>query len=67
MRWGTILTAVLCWSFAVDANAATIIHAGRLIDGRNNEPQSEMSIVVEDGRITNVARGYVGKERGLFS
>ena len=64
MRWGTILTTVLCWSFAVDANAATIIHAGRLIDGRNDDPQSEMSIVVEEGRITNVERGYVEPNEG---
>ncbi|HLQ45582.1 MAG TPA: amidohydrolase family protein, partial [Planctomycetaceae bacterium] len=64
MRWGTILAAVFCWSLAANADAATIIHAGRLIDGRSDEPQSEMSIVIEDGRITQVARGYVEPKDG---
>lgn len=64
MRWGLIVIAVLCWFFAADIQAATIIHAGRLIDGRNDEPQAEMSIVIEDGKITNVARGYVELKAG---
>ncbi|MBI5761396.1 MAG: amidohydrolase family protein [Planctomycetales bacterium] len=64
MRWGTIVTAFFCSLVAVNANAATIIHAGRLIDGRNDEPQSEMSIVIDDGKITNVARGYVEPKDG---
>lgn len=41
------------------APAATIIHAARLIDGRSGELQTEMSLVIEDGRITRVVRGYV--------
>ena len=64
MRCVAILTAVLCWSCTVDANASTIIHAGRLIDGRNDEPQSEMSIVIDEGKITNIARGYVEPKDG---
>ena len=35
-------------------SATTIIHAGRLIDGRNDEVQTEMSIVIENGAITEV-------------
>ena len=64
MRSRLVLTAVLCLSCTLGSNAATIIHAGRLIDGRNDEPQSEMSIVIEDGKITNVARGYVEPKDG---
>ncbi len=40
-------------------SAATIIHAGRLIDGRSDELQTEMSIVVENGRITEVVSGFL--------
>ena len=64
MRWSVIVTAVLCGFFAANIPAATIIHAGRLIDGRNDEPQAEMSIVIEDGKITNIARGYVEPKAG---
>jgi imidazolonepropionase-like amidohydrolase len=64
MRYVALVTAVLCWSCNLDANAATIIHAGRLIDGRNDEPQAEMSIVIDAGKITNVARGYVEPKEG---
>ena len=54
----TLALAVLLWSPAALANAATIIHAGRLIDGRSGEPRSEVSIVIEEGRIVGVVAGY---------
>lgn len=44
--------------------AATIIHAGRLIDGRSDKLQTEMSIVVDDGRITKVVPGFLKPEEG---
>jgi imidazolonepropionase-like amidohydrolase len=40
-------------------SAATIIHAGRLIDGRNDEVQTEMSIVIENDTITEVVAGFL--------
>ena len=40
------------------ASAATIIHAGRLIDGKADELRREVTITVEDGRITGVVAGY---------
>ena len=44
------------------ANAQrTIIHCGLLIDGRSNEAQSQMSIVVEGDRIVAVSKGFVTK------
>lgn len=39
--------------------AATVIHAGRLIDGRSPEPQQAMTIVIDGGRIVQVASGYL--------
>jgi imidazolonepropionase-like amidohydrolase len=39
------------------AQAATVIHAGNLIDGRADRALGEATIVVEDGRITGVERG----------
>jgi imidazolonepropionase-like amidohydrolase len=46
------------------ADAATIIHAGRLIDGVSDQPRTEMSIVVEGGRITRVVSGYMQPQEG---
>jgi len=63
MRNFVIATAILCF-LAADGRAATIIHAGRLIDGRGAKPQAEMSIVIDDGRITNVASGYIDPKEG---
>lgn len=40
------------------AFAATLIHAGRLIDGVENAALTERTIVVDGGRITAVERGY---------
>jgi imidazolonepropionase-like amidohydrolase len=40
------------------AHAATIIHAGSLIDGRAERASGPATIVVEDGRITAIERGH---------
>ena len=61
-----------CWIGSVfagllmswNAQAATIIHAGRLIDGRTDAPRSQVSIVVEQGRITRVEAGYLEPAAG---
>ena len=39
--------------------ASTIIHAGRLIDGRGGELQTKVSLIIDDGRITQIAAGYL--------
>ena len=49
---------------ATHAGAATIIHAGRLIDGGSGGPRSEVSIVVEKDRITKLAPGYLAAGEG---
>ena len=61
---------LLSWLIAVSVvpsqivSAATIIHAGRFIDGRSDEMQTEVSIVVEDGKITEVVKGYINPAAG---
>jgi imidazolonepropionase-like amidohydrolase len=49
---------------ALQGSAGTIIHAGRLIDGRSEEVRTEMSIVIEDGRVTRIADGYLEPSEG---
>lgn len=44
--------------FAGSADAATLIHAGRLIDGVANAPVSEVTIVVDGNVIKGVEKGY---------
>jgi len=41
-----------------------IIHAGKLIDGKTDKIQSEMSIVVSGKRIVDIRKGYVAGEEG---
>jgi imidazolonepropionase-like amidohydrolase len=59
----TIAVSVLLWSLAAVTHAATIIHAGRLIDGKSGEPRSEVSIVIEEGRIARVEAGYKAPQK----
>ena len=40
----------------------TVIHAGYLIDGSNDNPMNEMSIYVVDNKISEVITGYVQPE-----
>lgn len=53
-----ILFALICGCFPTLASGATIIHAARLIDGRNDEPMTQVSVIIEEGRISSVVRGY---------
>src|SRR5579872_4408464 len=64
MRLGMIVTTICCWSVAVTGNAAVIIHAGRLIDGRRDKPRQDVSITIEEGRIASVADGYIPPKEG---
>lgn len=45
-------------SLAVTAEAATLIHAGRVIDGVSAQPMTERTIVIDAGRITAIEPGY---------
>lgn len=46
------------------AHAATIIHAARLIDGRSDKPRTEVSLVIEEGKIAAVVPGYREPKEG---
>lgn len=59
MRHILRVAVLACMGLGIPGHAATIIHAGRLIDGQRDEPQSQMSIVIEEGRITRIERGYI--------
>lgn len=43
---------------AGSAQAATLIHAGRLIDGVSNTVKTQQTVVVDAGRITAIEPGY---------
>ena len=56
---------LLIWlSFLLSFNAVTktVIHAGYLIDGSNDNPMNEMSIYVVDNKISEIVTGYIEPE-----
>ena len=54
-----VMSAIaLAISMSVAADAATLIHAGRVIDGIGNQAMSERTIVVDGGRIVAIESGY---------
>ncbi|MFK7766841.1 MAG: amidohydrolase family protein [Mariniblastus sp.] len=40
-------------------SAQTIIHAGKLINGRDGKVYEDMSLVIKDGKIASVSEGYL--------
>jgi imidazolonepropionase-like amidohydrolase len=54
----SLLAATLAALLPALAGAATLLHAGRLIDAVGNAPQSEVTIVVDGTEITAVEKGY---------
>jgi imidazolonepropionase-like amidohydrolase len=58
VRWafGSVLLALT--SMATTASAATLIHAGRVIDAIGDKPLLERTVVVESGKITAIEAGY---------
>lgn len=60
MRWITLTVFVILTTLSSAAEeTTTIIHAGRMIDGRNDQPRKEVSILIEKGRIARVVDGYI--------
>ena len=49
------LAAILC---ASAAQAATLVHAGRVIDGVSDSVRTNQTVVVENGRITAIEAGF---------
>lgn len=50
-------TTLLCVSIAVFAQR-TLIHCGTLIDGKSDEPVSQVTLVVEGNKILRIDRGF---------
>lgn len=59
-----LLIACAALSTAALAPAKTLIHAGSLIDGRNDTVRKAVTITVEGDRITGLADGYAAAAAG---
>jgi imidazolonepropionase-like amidohydrolase len=57
---GVLVSIGLC----ATAQAATLVHAGRVIDGIGDAPLTERTIVVDGGRIVAIERGYRAPAEG---
>jgi len=53
-----ILTGLLLFNFSDVYSQRTILHAGKLFDGKSEDFMHEMSIIIEEGRILKVSDGY---------
>ncbi len=60
-------TALLTSLLAASADARTLIHAGRLVDGRSNTARTSVTVTVDGDRIVSVADGYAGPARATWS
>jgi imidazolonepropionase-like amidohydrolase len=59
-----LIVLTLCFSFQTGTFAATLVHAGKLVDVEAKEVRSEVTIVIEDNRITAVESGYRTAKQG---
>lgn len=53
-----LLYTILISSSSIFAQR-TVVHAGTLIDGKSDQAQSEMSIIIVDNKIVGVEKGYI--------
>ena len=56
------LLILLSFLLSFNAVTKTVIHAGYLIDGSNDNPMNEMSIYVVDNKISEIVTGYIEPE-----
>jgi len=61
-----LTTCLIIFSVAVNSAIAqrTLIYCGNLIDGVSDKVQKEMTIVVEDDKITDIKKGFLQLEQG---
>lgn len=52
-----IILCAVCIVFSAAAQR-TVIHCGNLIDGKANDAQSQMTIIVEGNKITSIEKGF---------
>jgi imidazolonepropionase-like amidohydrolase len=57
-RFAPFLAALAVTFLASSAHAATLIHAGRVIDGTSDQPLLERTVVVDGQTITAIESGY---------
>lgn len=55
---------LLAFTFTVSFAQQTLLHCGTLIDGESNKAGKEMTIVVENGQIVAVEKGYKAPKSG---
>ena len=58
------VVAVFSFTLFVSSSvvAQTVIHAGKLINGRDGKVHEKMTLVIEDKKITSVQEGYIDVE-----
>ena len=64
MRMAMVSAALTALACAGSASAATLIHAGRLIDGVADAPRERVTVVVEGDRIRSVETGFIAPAEG---
>ena len=57
-----VLLSVLFSLLCVSLYSKTVIHAGNLFNANNGSIEPEMTIFIEDDKITDVIEGYVNPE-----
>jgi imidazolonepropionase-like amidohydrolase len=63
-----ILTLLFICSYCISNGQRSLIHCGTLIDGKNKETQSQVTVVVEGNKIVSVDKGFTrpGKDDKLI-
>ncbi len=60
----SVLVVSMCvTAFSSNIEAATILHAGRMLDMTTNKVQKEVSIYIEDNLIVGIKEGYIDPEK----
>ena len=58
MNWKVLGVVAFLFGTLEAVHAATVIHAGRLINGRDAKVFKAVSLTIDDGRITSISDGY---------
>jgi imidazolonepropionase-like amidohydrolase len=64
MRIATAAAALAAFVFSAGADAATLIHAGRLIDGVSDTARERVTVVVDGNRIRSIENGFTSAAAG---
>ena len=61
VRYKCFFLLLLICNISLSIDARTIIHAGKLIDGKSDRIQSKICIVIDGNLIKDVKEGYVSQ------